>query len=702
MNKIEFELDKKKCKFENGKLAKQADGSVLVQFGNSVVLVTAAFSEKESEMDFFPLTVDYRERAYSYGKIPGGYIKREGRSKDKEILTSRLIDRPIRPLFPKNYRQETQIIATVLAADKKIDPDILAINGASLALCLSSIPFMGPIGAVRIAIVKDEFIINPTYSEIEIADLSIVVAGNKERITMIEGNALEATEENILKAISYARKYIKILIEKQEELVEKAGKEKIELKEVKKLPEDLENIIIKKYKPIIVDVSNNSKSKKERSVTFKKLIADILEEYKEEYSEDEKLFVNIINNLWTNVWKDKLQKENIRPDGREPDQIRDISIETGVLPCVHGSALFTRGQTQALAVVTLGNPSEEQRLEEIEGDSTKSFMLHYNFPPFSVGEVRPMRGPGRRDIGHGTLAERALASLVPPEDIFPYTIRIVSEILESNGSSSMASVCAGSLSMMDAGIPVTNHVAGVSLGLVSARDEGEKDIVLIDIAGEEDHEGDMDLKIAGTLNGINSLQMDTKIEGITIELLREGFEKAKKGRIFILEKMKEILPKAREELSKNAPRMLTIQIPKDKIGGLIGPGGKNVRSIQDETSCVISIEEDGKVFITGENEETATKALNAVKNIVRDVELGEVYTGKVVKIADFGAFVEIFPGKEGLLHISEIDWKRTQKVEDVLKVGDLVKVECIKFDSKNGKISLSRKRLLPREKKKES
>lgn len=699
MSRIEFDFYSRKMIFETGIYAKQAEGSAWVQYGDSVVLVTACFSEKEHELDFFPLTCDYRERSYASGKIPGGFFKREGRPRDKEILTSRLIDRPIRPLFPENYRCETQIIATVLSADKEIDPDILAINGASLALSLSRIPFLGPIAAVKICRVDGEFIINPTFAEVEKGDISLVVAGNKEKITTLEGVALEISEDDALQAIKIAQKAIIELIDKQNELVAREGKDKIDLPPLKTMSPGLDEEIFTKYYSVIKKTSDENKSKQERSKAVNELLGDIYNDYEESYPDDEKLIKAYIRKLWKKAWHEKLQKDNMRPDGRLPDQIRDIDVKISVLPRVHGSSVFTRGQTQCLSVLTLGTPSDEQKMEEIEGDLSKSFMHHYNFPPFSVNEVSFLRGPGRREIGHGILAEKALANIVPPEDVFPYTIRIVSDILESNGSSSMASVCAGSLALMDGGVPIKEHISGIALGLISAENEGERDIILTDIAGEEDYEGDMDLKIAGTSKGINSLQMDTKIEGISFELLQTAFNKSSEARIEILKKMNEVIDTPRSSLAETAPKLHFIQINKEKIGLLIGPSGKTVRGIQEQTGAKISIDDDGKVFVAAESELEANNAIEKIEGIVREAVAGETYSGTVSRITNFGAFIEIFPGKEGLLHISEIDWRRTSKVEDVLKVGDPIEVKCIEID-KMGRINLSRKVLLPKPEKK--
>ncbi|MBN1150179.1 polyribonucleotide nucleotidyltransferase [candidate division WOR-3 bacterium] len=693
---FEFDFYSKKMVFDTGNYATQSHGSVLIRYGDSVVLVTACFSKKQQTEDYFPLMVDYRERSYSFGKIPGGYSRREGKSRDKEILTSRLIDRPIRPLFPENYKNDTQIISTVLAADPEMDPDVLGINGASLALCLSPIPFMGPIAAIRLSRVEGQFIVNPTYSQIEKSDLSLVVAGNKDKITMLEGSALEIKEEDLVQAIEFAQKPIRELIDRQEEFLGGLNVQKISLENPTKLPEDVASEIVEKFRVKVKEFSDTKKGKEERADALNALKEDVWEIYKESRPEEENLIKEIITSLWSEAWQSRLRNEGLRPDDRSEDDIRQIDIKLDVLPRVHGSAVFKRGQTQSLAVITLGSPSDEQRIEDIEGDMTKSFMLHYNFPPFSVGETGPQRGPGRREIGHGNLAEKAIATIVPSEDKFPYTIRIVSEILESNGSSSMASVCSSSLALMDAGVPIKGHVAGIALGLISAENDDEKDIILVDIAGEEDHEGDMDLKVAGTRNGVNSLQMDTKIEGISVKLLKKAFDKAKTARGKILDIMEQKISSPRENLSPNAPRMYTLFIPKDKIGLVIGPSGKTVRGIQDQTGATVSLDDNGKVVVTAADEESAKKAVDEIKNLTREAKVGEIYTGTVTKTTDFGAFVEIFPGKEGLLHISEIDWKRVANVEDVLKAGDTVQVECINYDPKAGKISLSRKKLLPK------
>ncbi|MCK4545061.1 polyribonucleotide nucleotidyltransferase [candidate division WOR-3 bacterium] len=685
--KIETNVGERTLSIETGKIAKQANGSCVVKYGETVILVTACMAKTPNEsLDFFPLTVEYRERMYAAGKIPGGYFKREGRPREKEILSSRLIDRPIRPLFPDNFRNETQIIITVLSYDQVNEPDILGVIGASIALSISDIPFLTPVAAVRIGKVAGHFVINPTISQIQEGSINLIIAGNKDRITMIEGSCDEINEKDLLEALTKAQIEIGRIIEIEEELISKINPVKIEIEEKLKtenLQEKVINLIGDRFKEIA-----NISEKKERNNAYNEIQGSIMNSLLEEFPEKEKEINSYFDDTKKKVMRDKILNENIRLDGRKFDEIRQITCEIGVLPRVHGSALFTRGETQSLGTCTLGTEYDTQKMEELGAELTKSFLLHYNFPPFSVGEVGRMFGPGRREIGHGHLAETALRAIIPSEEIFPYTIRIVSDILESNGSSSMATVCSGSLSLMEAGIPIKSHAAGIAMGLVYNNDDNY--VVLSDITGEEDHYADMDFKIAGTTNGISAIQLDTKTTGISLEILSKALEQSKAGIIFILSKMNETISEPKAELSPYAPRLEVLIIEKEKIGLLIGPGGKTIRNIIDTTGAQIDISDDGKVKIFSENLESINETVNIIKSITEDAEPGKLYIGKVKKITDFGAFIEILPGKDGLLHISQISEERIDKVSDVLKVDDEVMVKVIKIDDR-GKISLSRK-----------
>jgi len=680
----------KAISFETGKLAKQAHGSCIVRVGDNVVLATAcANAEPRAGIDFFPLTVDYREYTYAGGRIPGGFIKREGRPSEREILTSRQIDRPIRPLFPEGFRSETQVIAFVLSADTENDPDVAAINGASAALALSDIPFAGPIGAVRVGLVNDELVINPTYSEQHDSKLNIMVVGTSDGIVMIEAGAKEVDEDKVVDAIEFGHAEIKKICAAISELAQRAGKPKRVVEPVAIDTEYL-NALRAKVGGRLADALNTEKYPKLDSQAKVKAIKDELKaEIPEEDVEGRAKLGKYYEMLREEIFREQVTKDRRRPDGRAFDQIRDIWVEAGVLPRTHGSAVFTRGETQALVTTTLGTGEDMQRLERFEGEAKKRFMLHYNFPPFSVGEVSFLRGAGRREIGHGALAERALLAVLPSEDDFPYAIRVVSDILESNGSSSMATVCGGSLSMMDAGVPLRAPVAGVAMGLVK---EGDAYAILTDIAGAEDHYGDMDFKVAGTEAGITALQMDIKIMGITPQIMREALAQAKRGRLFILGKMSETISSGRTMVSEFAPRFYTLKIPTDKIRELIGPGGKVIRGIVEATGVKIDVEDDGTVRVASSDSAAAEKALKMIGDITAVPEVGKTYLGTVTRLAEFGAFVEIFPGTDGLLHISEVAEHRIKDIKDELNEGDQVLVKVLAVEG--NRIRLSRKAIL--------
>ncbi len=672
---------------ETGKLAKQADGAVMVKYGDSRVLVTAVSMDAAKEgTDFLPLTVEYQEMTYAAGKIPGGFFKREGRPSEREILTCRIIDRPVRPLFPGGYNYETQIIATVLSVDSDNDPDIMALTGASCALSISDIPFHGPIAAVRVGRVNGDFIINPGEDELENSEMDLVVAGSRDSIVMVEGKFSETDESIALEAIFKAHEAIQPLIDMQYELMEEVGRKKREFED-RPFGTDYFSDAEEKNKEKIVEALK-IKIKQERNDTLGQLKGDYVDtlgvgDDAVKVMEASSAFDNAEKKVMRNI----ILNDGVRIDGRKFDEIREIDIEVGFLPRTHGSALFTRGETQALSTATLGTSQDEQRIDALRGESTKSFMLHYNFPPFSVGEARFLRGPSRREIGHGALAEKAISGVLPEEEGFPYTIRIVSEILESNGSSSMATVCGASLSLMDAGVPVRKHVAGIAMGLVK---DGDRVAVLSDIMGDEDHAGDMDFKVAGTDSGISALQMDIKIKGVDREILEKALKQAKEGRLFILNKMTEAIEKPRPDLSPYAPRILTIHINPDKIRDIIGPGGKIIRGIVAETGAKIEVTDDGRVDIATHDEEAAKKAVSIIENLTKEAEIGQIYEGRVVKIMDFGAFVEILPGVDGLVHISQLEHHRVNQVTDVLKEGDIIKVKVIDID-REGRIKLSRK-----------
>jgi polyribonucleotide nucleotidyltransferase len=680
----------KSIHFETGKLAKQAHGSCIVRIGDNVVLATACANPDPREgIDFFPLTVDYREYTYAAGRIPGGFIKREGRPSEREILTSRQIDRPIRPLFPEGFRCETQVIAMVLSADTENDPDVAGINGASVALSVSDIPFHGPIGAVRVGQVDGKFVINPTYAERRDGDLNLMVVGTAEGIVMIESGAREVTEETVVQAIEFGHQEIKKICAAISDLARKVGKPKRAVEPVA-IDEAYLKELRSKLGARLQDAVNTENHPKNESYSLIKQLKDELKAaIPEEDEEGRKKASKYFDLLREQIFREQVIKEHRRPDGRKFDQIRDIWIEVGVLPRTHGSAIFTRGETQALVTTTLGTGEDMQRLEAFEGEAKKRFMLHYNFPPFSVGEVAFLRGAGRREIGHGALAERALSWVLPSETDWPYAMRVVSDILESNGSSSMATVCGASLSMMDAGVPLKDAVAGVAMGLVK---EGDDYAVLTDIAGAEDHYGDMDFKVAGTRTGITALQMDIKVMGITSQIMREALEQAHRGRLFILDKMAEVIAEPRTRISEFAPRFYTLQIPTDKIRDLIGPGGKVIRGIVEATGVKIDVEDSGKVNVSSSDQVAAAKALQMIGDITATAEVGKTYLGKVTRLADFGAFVEILPGTDGLLHISEVAEHRINDVRDELKEGDQVLVKVLAVDG--NRIKLSRKAIL--------
>ena len=684
----------KRLVFETGRLAKQANGAALVSTGETVVLATAVASPDAREgIDFFPLTVDYREYTYAGGRIPGGFIKREGRPSEKEILTARQIDRPIRPLFPDGFRNETQVIALVFSADKENDPDVVAINAAAAALALSDIPFGATIGAVRVGRVNGEFVVNPTYAERALTTVNIMVVGHKDGIVMIESGAKEETEEIILGAIEFAHGEIKKIVSAIEELVAKAGKAKRPFTPPE-FDESYYNELNAKVGDRLKDaLDTKTHDKLESYALVKQLQDELAAEIPADDPNAKKKLTHYYELLRERLFREQVTRDRVRPDRRAFDEIRPISIETGVLPRTHGSALFTRGETQALVTATLGTMDDSQRLESYEGEQRKSFMLHYNFPPFSVGETGRMTGVGRREVGHGALAERAISAVLPPPDESPYSIRIVSDILESNGSSSMASVCGASLALFDSGIALKGAVAGVAMGLVK---EGDDYAILTDIAGAEDHYGDMDFKVAGTRKGITALQMDIKISGLTREILQQAMEQARRGRLFLLDKMDAVLAGPRTERSKYAPRIETVQIPTDKIRDLIGKGGATIRSLVEQTGAKIDVDDTGKVSVASSDAEGLKKALAMISDITAVPEVGKVYLGKVVRIAEFGAFVELFPGTDGLLHISEIAEHRVKDVKDELREGDQVMVKVLAIEG--NRIKLSRKALIREQK----
>jgi polyribonucleotide nucleotidyltransferase len=691
-----LELGGRTLTIETGRMAKQADGSVTVRYGDTMVLVAAVAADEPREgIDFFPLTVEYREQAYAAGRIPGGFFKREGRPREKEILTARMIDRPIRPLFPDDFRNEVQIVCYVISADQENDSDVLGMVGASTALSISDIPFLGPIASVRVGQVDGQFLINPTFQQLERSRMDMVVCGSKDSITMIEAGAKEVSEDEIAGAIEFAHAEIKRIVEVQEALIRECGKAKRAVKPLvidRGLEDKVRGLTLEKIRQ-----ANVLPKKEHRQDAIKRIIDETYESLSVDYPDQKKPIRYMIEDIQSTDLRERILNENRRADGRAMDEIRPITCELAVLPRTHGSALFTRGETQSLVAVTLGTGEDEQLMEELEGEYYKSYMLHYNFPPFSVGEVKPIRGPGRREIGHGALAERSVAPMIPSEDIFPYTVRVVSDILESNGSSSMASVCGASLALMDAGVPIKAPVSGIAMGLVM---EGDKAAILSDIMGLEDHLGDMDFKVAGSRAGITALQLDIKVKGLTRELLKKALDQSRAGRLHILDVMEKAISKPRAELSDYAPRILSLMISPEKIGMVIGPGGKMIRGMQDEFKVKIDVDEDnsGRIRVASvglEGVAGAEACVERIKMMTAEPEIGKIYkNARVVKIMNFGAFVEFMPGQEGLVHISEMDRKRVEKVEDVVKEGDRIDVKLIGVDPDNGKVKLSRKQAL--------
>jgi polyribonucleotide nucleotidyltransferase len=676
---------------ETGKMARQADGSCTVMFGETMVLCAATAQDNPTHLPFFPLTVEYRERTYAAGKFPGGFIKREGRPSDKEILSARLVDRPLRPLFPDGFANETQIFVTVVSADQENDADVLGITGASMALMLSRIPFAGPIAAVRVGRIQGQWVLNPTFQQLEYSDVDIIVAGSEDAIMMVEGGALEVSEGDIAEGLVVAHAGIKELIQVQRDVMAEV-----------EIPAPMEwtpKQVDPAFRARVEEIAGSRigealrvADKAARNDAVRQVKADVIAALAAEYETAEKDAGDVLKDIEKRAMREMILSEGVRSDGRDTDTVRPITIEVGVLPRTHGSALFTRGQTQALGTATLGTQDDVQNYDTIDyaQQQNKSFMLHYNFPPYSTGEVRPVRGTSRREIGHGALAERALEPLLPPFDEFPYTLRVVSDILESNGSSSMASVCAGSLSLFDAGVPMRAHVAGVAMGLIK---EGDRVAVLTDILGAEDALGDMDFKVAGTKDGVTSIQMDIKIEGLTVEIMREALEKAHRARLHILGLMEQALPEPRKELSQYAPRIITMKINPSKIGEVIGPKGKTIRGLQEATGASINIDDDGTITIASVNGEGGEMARRMISGMVEEPEVGRIYEGVVKSTTAFGAFVEITPGTEGLLHISEIQDSRVDKTEDVVKKGDTVQVKLLSIDEK-GRLRLSRKAAL--------
>jgi len=687
--KKEVEIGGKILSIETGRYARQANGAVMVRYGDTMVLVSAVAAEEAKEdRGFFPLQVEYRERTSAAGKIPGGFFKRESRPTEKEILTARLIDRPIRPLFPKEFQNETQIISFVLSYDGENDADVLGAIGASAALTISDIPFDGPMAEVRVGRVDEKFIVNPTHEEVNNSDMELLVAGTEDSIMMVEGESNEVSEEELLDALKFAQSEIIKIVKLQQELKEEAGKPKWEV-EKKEIDEDLKNDVYQLGEQKFKDIVYSVLAKEERAQKNSELKKEVKESLDEKYPEQESVVSDILHDIEKNLMRKRIIEEGVRLDGRTTTQVRPITIELGNLPRTHGSALFTRGETQSCTTVTLGSKRDEQIIDGLREEYKKKFMLHYNFPPFCVGEVGRMTGVGRREVGHGNLAERALKIVFPEDNQFPYTVRVISDIFESNGSSSMASVCAGSLAMMDAGVPIRKPVSGIAMGLVK---EEEQFAILTDILGNEDYLGDMDFKVAGTSDGITAFQMDIKIQGISFEIMEKALRQAKEGRMHILDVMNEAIDKAREKLSEYAPRLISMSVETDQIGLIIGPGGKTIQGMQRLYGVDISVEDDGTINISSPDGESADKCKEYIKQLTATPEVGEIYDGVIVKIVDFGAFVEILPGKEGLLHISQIDNKRVEKVSDYFKTGDKVKVKLIKTD--NGKLSLSRKELL--------
>jgi polyribonucleotide nucleotidyltransferase len=689
IQRVETEIGGKKLILETGRAARQADGAIWAQYGDSVVLVTAVAAKEPKNVDFLPLTVDYQEKAYAAGKIPGSFFRREGRLGEKETLTSRLIDRPLRPLFPEHWHFETQIIASVLSSDKGAATELLGIIGASAAVFISDIPFNGPVGAVRVGRVEGKLVINPSLDDIEKSDMNIVVVGTADSIMMVESESKGLSEEVILEAIGFGHQALQAVIALQKELQAKVGKEKRTPPPVQR-DEALERQLKDQLSGPVreaIQISN----KMERQERIDHILQEKIKELNTGEVDRTAEIKTFFHEIERQAVREMILTKGVRADGRGPADIRKITCEVGVLPRTHGSALFTRGETQALAVVTLGTSDDEQRIDALDGETKKTFMLHYNFPPFSVGETKPLRGPGRREIGHGALAERALKPIIPSAEKFPYTLRIVSDILESNGSSSMASVCGGTLALMDAGVPIEAPVAGIAMGLIK---EGNKAEILSDILGLEDHLGDMDFKVTGTAQGITALQMDIKIGGIDMALMKRALEQAKKGRLHILDRMLQAMSAPRAELSPFAPRIVTMKVKSDKVREVIGPGGKVIRGIIEKTGVKIDIDDNGVIHIASTDDEAAKKAIEMINMIVEEVEIGRVYVGKVTRIMDFGAIVELRHGVDGLVHISQLAHHRVKNVTDEVKEGDEVQVKVLEID-KQGKIRLSRKETLP-------
>jgi len=690
IKKHSIEINGQTIHIETGRLAKQASGSAVVTLGETVVLVTAVSTDEVREgIDFLPLTVEYQEMSYAGGRIPGNFFRRDiGRPSEKETLTSRLIDRPLRPLFPKNYYYETQVIASVLSTDKENQADILALLGASTALEISDIPFMGPIAGVRVGRVDGKFIANPTVSQQADSDIDLVVAGNRSGIVMVEAGGLFISETDVIDAIFFGYEAMLPMLDMQERIKSEVGKPKRMIPQ-EMVDEKLYTKIVEIGKPLLREVVTTA-DKTLRQQKSKEVLNSVLENLSESYKGREAEIRELFHNLEKETVRQMILEEGKRIDGRPFTEVRPVECLVGLLPRVHGSALFTRGETQAIVLTTLGTEQDEQKVESIYGEDFRSFILHYNFPPYSVGEARRLSGPGRREIGHGALARRALLPVVPKKDEFSYCVRVVSEIVESNGSSSMASVCGACLSLMDAGVPIKDSVAGVAMGLVS---DGNSTVVLTDIIGDEDHYGDMDFKVTGTRDGITALQMDIKIDGITREILRQALDQAREGRLFILDKMNEAIARPRSEISEYAPTITTIQIKPEKVRVLIGPGGKTIREITNTSGSRIDVDDEGKVNIASTDKESVDAAINMINEILQEAEVGKLYMGKVVKIMDFGAFVEIFPGTDGLVHISQLDKERVNKVTDILNEGDEVLVKVLEVNA-DGKIRLSRKAAL--------
>ena len=689
MKRVDTNFAGRTLRIESGRLARQSAGSCLVQFGETVVLAAVTVSENLSNLPYFPLTVEYREKAYAAGKIPGGFLKREGRPSDEEVTSARVIDRSVRPLFPEGFKNEVQVFVYVLSADQENDADVLGVVAASTALSLSKVPWNGPIAAVRVGRVEGAWILNPTFQQLEFSDVDLTVSGSPDSIVMVEGGALELTEAEIIKGLEVAHKGIKELLGVADQVVEAVQQPKMEWTKAEPPAELVARV--KELAESRVEEALTLAVKAERTQALSAIKSTIIEQLSEEFPDKPREIADVIEGIEYETMRERVLSAGERVDGRDLDTVRPINCEVGWLPRAHGSALFTRGQTQALATVTLGTTDDEQRIDSIDvaQETTKSFMLHYNFPPFSTGEVKPVRGVSRREIGHGALAERALQAVLPPYEQFPYTLRIVSEILESNGSSSMATVCSGSLALFDAGVPVKSACAGIAMGLIT---DGKRTAILTDILGTEDHLGDMDFKVAGTKDGVTSIQMDIKVEKLDWKVISEALEKAKTARLHILDIMHQTMPEPRSQLSKYAPRIITIQIRPDKIGDLIGPKGKTIRGIQEQTGAQINVEDTGLVTIAGVGE-AAERARDMVSGLMQEPEVGRVYEGVVKSTTAFGAFVEIIPGVEGLLHISELQHGRTEKTEDVVKKGDHLKVKLLEVDER-GRMRLSRKALL--------